>query len=67
MSFPVQSLAIVAALSLVSASALAAVKAPEPAVKPDAGQVAFFEKNIRPVFAAKCYKCFSNETHFSVQ
>ena len=27
--------------------------------KPDAAQTAFFEKNIRPVLATKCYKCHS--------
>jgi hypothetical protein len=29
---------------------------------PDAGQVAFFEKNIRPVLVDKCYKCHSSES-----
>ena len=28
---------------------------------PSAEQLAFFEKNIRPVLAAKCYKCHSAE------
>ena len=47
-----------AALSLASGSAFGAVAA---ASKPDAAQTAFFEKNIRPVLAAKCYKCHSAE------
>src|SRR4051812_5255851 len=29
---------------------------------PDAGQVEFFEKNIRPVLTDKCYKCHSAES-----
>ncbi len=45
---------LLAALSLAPGSAFAAVEA-----KPDAAQTAFFEKNIRPVLATKCYKCHS--------
>ena len=61
MSFSTRRLSLLTALSLASASAPAAVKAPAPAAKPDAGQLEFFEKNIRPVLAAKCYKCHSAE------
>ncbi len=61
MSISAPRLALLTALSLASASALAAVKAPAPAPKPEAGQLEFFEKNIRPVLAAKCYKCHSAE------
>ena len=48
---------LIATFGLAVAAALAA----EPAAKPDAAQTAFFEKSIRPVLAAKCYKCHSAE------
>ena len=59
MSFSTPRLALFAAFA--SASSFAAVKAPEPSPSPDAAQLEFFEKNIRPVLAAKCYKCHSAE------
>jgi cytochrome c553 len=59
-------------LSALAASATAAITpAPAPAAastppipKPEgeAAQLAFFEKNIRPVLASKCYKCHSAES-----
>ncbi|MEA3212811.1 MAG: hypothetical protein QOE70_5868 [Chthoniobacter sp.] len=33
----------------------------EPGIGPDAAQLEFFEKSIRPVLADKCYKCHSAE------
>ena len=45
-----------AALVLATARALAALDA-----TPEAAGLEFFEKNIRPVLAAKCYKCHSAE------
>jgi len=59
MSFSTPRLALFAAFA--SASSFAAVKAPEPSPSPDTAQLEFFEKNIRPVLAAKCYKCHSAE------
>ena len=41
---------------------LFAVTATAFADAPDAAGLAFFEKNIRPVLAAKCYKCHSAES-----
>ena len=61
MSFSTRRLSLLTALALASAPSFAAVKTPEPASKPDAAQLEFFEKNIRPVLAAKCYKCHSAE------
>ena len=61
MSFPTRRLSSLAALAFASASSFAAVKAPAPAAKPDGAQLEFFEKNIRSVLAAKCYKCHSAE------
>ena len=61
MSFPTRRLSLFAGLAFASASSFAAVKAPEPSAKPDAAQLEFFEKSIRPVLAAKCYKCHSAE------
>ena len=59
--FSARRLSPFAALALTSAPSFAAVKAPVPSAKPDAAQLDFFEKNIRPVLAAKCYKCHSAE------
>ncbi|WP_064736162.1 PSD1 and planctomycete cytochrome C domain-containing protein [Chthoniobacter flavus] len=59
MSFRSLSLAWTA-LFAVSASGLAAL-APD-AAQPTADQLAFFEKNIRPVLADKCYKCHSAQS-----
>ena len=41
---------------------LFAVTATAFADAPDAAGLAFFEKNIRPVLASKCYKCHSAES-----
>ncbi len=41
------------------AVSLAALARTHAADAPDAAQLAFFEKNIRPVLAEKCYKCHS--------
>ena len=61
MRFSARRLSLLTALALASASSFATVKTPEPAAQPDAAQLDFFEKNIRPVLAAKCYKCHSAE------
>ena len=61
MSFSARRLSLLTALAFASASSFAAVKTPAPAARPDAAQLDFFEKNIRPVLAAKCYKCHSAE------
>ena len=61
MSFSARRLSLLTALAFASASSFAAVKTPAPAARPDAAQLEFFEKNIRPVLAAKCYKCHSAE------
>lgn len=48
-------------LFAVAASGVAAL-APDPAAQPTPDQLAFFEKNIRPVLADKCYKCHSAQS-----
>ena len=47
--------------SIFSAS-LALVAASRAGDAPDAAQIAFFEKSIRPVLAEKCYKCHSADS-----
>src|SRR5687768_14719278 len=61
-TFPLR--ALVAAWTLLIASGLScfAALAPDPSAAPTAEQVAFFEKNIRPVLADKCYKCHSAQS-----
>ncbi len=44
------------------ASALALEDAAQPAAKPTAEQLDFFEKKIRPVLSDKCYKCHSEKS-----
>src|SRR5689334_13995800 len=44
------------------ATAAFAALAPDPMAQPTRDQLAFFEKNIRPVLADKCYKCHSAQT-----
>ncbi|HSI14481.1 MAG TPA: PSD1 and planctomycete cytochrome C domain-containing protein [Chthoniobacter sp.] len=50
-------------LSLLAATATGvAALTPDPAAQPTPDQLAFFEKNIRPVLADKCYKCHSAQS-----
>ncbi len=61
MSFSARRLFLFAALAIASPASFAAVQSPALAARPDAAQFEFFEKNIRPVLATKCYKCHSTE------
>lgn len=59
---PFRSLAVAwTSLFTATFSGLAAL-APDPGAQPTADQLAFFEKNIRPVLADKCYKCHSAQS-----
>ncbi|MGB8169219.1 MAG: PSD1 and planctomycete cytochrome C domain-containing protein [Chthoniobacteraceae bacterium] len=53
--------AFLLAVLAAGASAFALEEAAQPAAKPTAEQLDFFEKKIRPVFADKCYKCHSEK------
>src|SRR5579871_258841 len=56
---PLRAFALVVACTLATAGFSLAALAPDPAAQPTPDQLAFFEKNIRPVLADKCYKCHS--------
>ncbi len=49
------------AISIFAVSAASVVRGAAAEAKPTAGQLAFFESNIRPVLASKCYECHSTQ------
>src|SRR4051812_41137883 len=56
-----KTLSLLLAGLVAAGSALALEEAAQPATKPTAEQLDFFEKKIRPVLSEKCYKCHSEK------
>src|SRR5688500_4217305 len=50
---------VVALLTAAAAAAVYAAPASQPDAKPHAEGIAFFEKKVRPVLSASCFKCHS--------
>ena len=59
---PPRSLVVLWTLLFSAAFSGLAALAPDPMAQPTPDQLAFFEKNIRPVLADKCYKCHSAQS-----
>src|SRR5260221_13854145 len=61
-AIPLRSLVLSCTLFLAAVHSGFAALSTDPSAQPTPDQLAFFEKNIRPVLADKCYKCHSAQS-----